>query len=151
MAKGDIMKPRVRLKAAASRVMVMLLAAAMVLTMMPALERPVYADSALQVQTPVLVATGSALVGDYHSVNGVSREKSWTLDELKALEGVRDEMYSAKQQQSPYTKSYNLVDGVKVSSLIGDLTAFTDVTFLGSDGYPVTFKSNAGSYDYEYP
>ena len=145
------MKPRVRLKAAASRVMVMLLAAAMVLTMMPALERPVYADSALQVQTPVLVATGSDLVGDYHSVNGVSREKSWTLDELKALEGVRDEMYSAKQQQSPYTKSYNLVDGVKVSSLIGDLTAFTDVTFLGSDGYPVTFKSNAGSYDYEYP
>ena len=136
-----------------SKALVFVLSVALVFTMMPLGNRAMAyaADSDLTVQTPVLVATGTDLVGDYKTVDGVSKEKSWTLDELKGLEGVRGEMYSAKQQKDPWTKSYNIVDGVKVSSLIGDLSQFTDVAFTASDGYAVTFKTNAEEYNYENP
>jgi len=136
-----------------ARALVFVLSVALVFTMMPLGNRSITyaAGDGLTVQTPVLVATGTDLVGDYNSAASVSKEKSWTLDELKGLDGVRGEMYSAKQQKDPYTKSYNIVDGVLASSLIGDLTQFTDVSFVASDGYAVTFKSNAESYDYENP
>ena len=95
---------------------VSVLSLVMLLTMMPAMAAPVYAEgSVLQTQTPVLVATGTELTGSYDSSDLVSAERSWTLDELKSLEGVEGQMYSAKQQKDPYTKSYNIVDGVKVS------------------------------------
>ena len=136
-----------------ARALVFVLSVALVFTMMPLGNRSItYAEGdGLTVQTPVLVATGTDLVGDYSSVESVSKEKSWTLDELKGLEGVRGEMYSGKKQKTPFTKTYNIVDGVKVSSLIGDLSQYTDVAFLASDGYAVSFKSNAEEYDYENP
>ena len=131
---------------------VSVLSLAMLLTMMPVMAAPVYAeDSVLQTQTPVLVATGTELTGSYDSSDLVSAEKSWTLDELKALDGVEGQMYSAKQQKEPYTKSYNIVDGVKVSSLLGDLSRYSVVKFFASDGYSVSFRNNADSYDYENP
>ena len=136
-----------------ARALVFVLSVALVFTMMPLGNRSItYAEEGgLTVQTPVLVATGTDLVGDYNSVESVSKEKSWTLDELKGLEGVRGEMYSGKKQQDPWTKTYNIVDGVKVSSLIGDLSQYTDVAFVAADNRAVTFKSNAEEYDYENP
>ena len=136
-----------------ARALVFVLSVALVFTMMPLGNRSIShaTESGLTVQTPVLVATGTDLVGNYKSVEGVSKEKSWTLDELKDLDGVRGEMYSGKKQKTPFTKTYNIVDGVKASSLIGDLSQYTDVAFLASDGYAVSFKSNAETYDYENP
>ena len=127
-----------------ARALVFVLSVALVFTMMPLGNRSIaYAEGdGLTVQTPVLVATGTDLVGDYQSAAGVSKEKSWTLDELKGLEGVRGEMYSAKQN-APYTKTYSIVDGVKVSSLIGDLSQYENVAFIASDNRAVTFNREA--------
>ena len=131
----------------ASRLLVAILAVALVFTMMPLGSRSLSyaADGGLTVQTPAMVVTGQGMLGgaDY-SKDNVSLERSYSLDELKAMQDVTGEMYSSKKTQDPFTKSYFIADGVKVSDLIGEKIAGTDlISFFASDGYDCSFKNDA--------
>lgn len=130
-----------------------LLAVAMTFTMMPLSGGQSYAEtgSALVTQTPALAVTGKGLIGDggVYSSSNVSNERSYTLDELKALgEGyvVLGQKYSA-MKNSPFTKNYYLVDGVRVDALLGKTEGeITDDVYVeASDGYKVEFLQN-GTY-----
>lgn len=134
------------LRAITSRLIVMVLALAMTLTMIPMLGSPVYADSGLQTQTPVLVVTGSGLIGNdgVYGSDNVSLEKSYTLDELKGLgEGyvVLSQKYSAMKSKDPFAKNYFLVDGVKVAALLGkeESEITDDISVYATDNYAVQF------------
>ncbi|MBQ3369440.1 MAG: hypothetical protein IJG48_00320 [Mogibacterium sp.] len=142
------MKAGGRLNKAASKVLIALLAVTMVFTMMPLAGSPVYAEggSALSIQTPALVVTGQGLIGDggVYSASNVSKEKSYTVDELKSLgEGyvVYGQKYSAKKSKTPYSKNYFLVDGVRVDALLGKTEAeiTDDVRVIATKGYASEF------------
>jgi len=147
------MKAGGRLRKAAAKVLVALLAVTMVFTMMPLAGSQAYAESGsvLSTQTPALVVTGKGLIGNegVYSSSNVSSEVSYTLNELKALgEGyvVNGQKYSA-MKNAPFTKNYYLVDGVRVDALLGksesEITG--DVYVEATDGYKVQFLQN-GSY-----
>ena len=122
-----------------SRALVALLSVALVFTMMPLSGGSAYkahAASAMEVKDAAVVVTGQGLLGGAeYTADNVGLEKSYSLDELKSMDGVKGEMYSAKKQKSPFTKSYFIADGVNVSSLL-DAGAYSDeITFYASDGY----------------
>ena len=75
----------------ASRLLVAILAVALVFTMMPLGSRSLSyaADGGLTVQTPAMVVTGQGMLGgaDY-SKDNVSLERSYSLDELKDISSV---------------------------------------------------------------
>lgn len=128
----------------AVRLLIALLAVAMVFTMMPLTMGQSHAATGMETKTPALVVTGSGLVGEAYTEESVQKEKAYTLDELKALEGVQSQMYSAMKAKDPYTKSYFIADGVKVSSLIGDPDSIKEkVTFIAEDGYVCSFLNGA--------
>ena len=131
----------------------LLLSFAMVLTMMPMLAMPVFAAEGDTYATskPALVVTGKGLIGDdgVYSTSNVSLEKSYTLDELKNFgDGVvAGQKYSAMKSKTPFSKNYYLVDGVKVSALLGKQEAdiSNDVFVEATDGYAVQFLQS-GTY-----
>ena len=98
----------------------------------------------MQVQEPAVVLTGQGLIGGAeYSEDTIGKERSWSLEELQTMDGVKGQLYSAKKQKAPYTKSYFLADGVKISSLL-DPEAYTDeITFLAADGYSCSFQKGA--------
>ena len=91
-----------------SRVLVAMLAIALVFTMMPLNSGSMsYAEGeGLEVQTPVLVVTGQGQIGgaEYSSLN-VSAERSYSLDELKAISDVTGQLYSIRRSQDPFSSS----------------------------------------------
>ncbi|MBQ9014662.1 MAG: hypothetical protein IJ109_00950 [Firmicutes bacterium] len=131
----------------ASRLLVAILAVALVFTMMPLGSRSITyaAEGGFTVQTPALVITGQGMLGgEAYSAANVSQERSYSLDELKAMQDVTGEMYSSKKTQEPYTKSYFIADGVSLSALLGDVVSGTEpITALASDGYECSFKNDA--------
>lgn len=134
-------------KTAASRLLVAVLAVALVFTMMPLSGGGVAraAENSLTVQTPAVVVTGQGLLGgaDYTADN-VSLEKSYSLEELKAMQDVTGQLYSGVKRQKPYSKMYVLADGVKVSTLLGNPQAITDpVSIVAPSGYTTSFDETA--------
>ena len=132
----------------ALKIAVMLLSIAMLFTMMPTLGGSfAYAGNQdLEIETPALVVTGQGVIGNdgVYSSNNVSKEKSYTLDELKALDGVTGQMYSARKSKDPYTRSYSMVDGVKISSLLDNLSTYEGlIRVVANDGYAAVFEKNA--------
>lgn len=130
------------------RTLAWLLSVALVFTMMPLAAggtEPAHSASKLTLQEPALVVTGQGLIGgNAYNEKNVGLERSWSLEELKKLECVRGELYSARKQQPPFTRSYFLADGVKVSSLLGDADAYADeITFQATDGYRCSFLKGA--------
>lgn len=129
-----------------ARILIALLAVALVFTMMPLSKGVSYAATGgLTTQTPEVVVTGQGLIGGAeYTADTVKKEKSFTMDELKKMDGVTGEMYSAKKSKEPFTKSYFIVDGVKVSSLIENLASISDtIAFIADDGYTCSFKKGA--------
>lgn len=115
-----------RWKVIVSRLLVSVLAVAMVITMMPAAPGGyAYAESgSLVTRTPELVVTGSNIIGgDAYTADNVGLERSYTRDELKALDGGTDVQYSSVKNQEPYTKLLYRASGVYLSSLLAG-TAF---------------------------
>ena len=136
-----------RWKVIASRLLVTVLAVTMVFTMMPSAGGGyTYAASeSLQTMTPEVLVSGSAVIGgsDYTAEN-VGLERSYTRDELKALEGGTDIQYSAVKYQFPYTPVLYRATGVYLRSLL-EGTAFdadNDVLKVidnASDPWIITF------------
>lgn len=129
-----------RIKTILSKALVAVLSAAMLLTAIPPVEG--YASgSSLSVQKPVLLVTGTGLIGRSGKYNkdNVSLEKSYTMDDFRDLGAdalVSGAVYSAKKAQDPYTKNYFIADGVRVSALLGksdDSRIEDDVTFISDD------------------
>lgn len=109
-----------------SRLLVAVLAVAMLITMMPAVPGSyAYAESgSLDIKTPEVVVTGSNIIGGTaYTKDNVGLERSYTRDELKALEGGTDVQYSSVKNQSPFTKLLYRASGVYLSSLLAG-TAF---------------------------
>ncbi len=132
----------------AARALVAVLSVALVFTMMPLTGGSAVhaAGEGFETSSPAVVVTGQGLTGAAYSQDTVSKEVSYSLEELKAMDGVTGEMYSSRKQQEPYTRSYFIADGVKVSSLLGDAAAGTDeISFIASDGYRCSFQSG-GDY-----
>ena len=130
----------------AVRALVALLSVALVFTMMPLTGGAAShaAEGGLQTQTPAVVVSGQGLTGAAYTKDTVKNEVSYTLDELKAMDGVTGEMYSSRKQQEPFARSYFIADGVKVSALLGDAVSGTEeIAFLASDGYRCSFKKGA--------
>ena len=128
-------------------VLAAILSVALIFTMMPLSGRSIShaaSGSTMQVQEPAVVVTGQGLIGGAeYSEDTIGKERSWSLAELQAMDGVKGQLYSAKKQKAPYTKSYFLADGVKISSLL-DPEAYTDeITFLAADGYSCSFQKGA--------
>lgn len=143
------MKARTYSNSLATRIAVILLSAAMVFTMMPTLGGSYsYGADSLAIKTPAVVVTGQGLLTEgKYSTENVSNEKSYTLDELKALDGVKGEIYSAKKSQEPYTKLYSIVDGVKLTSLVPNLARVKGkISVVASDGYAAVFDNDV-AYD----
>ena len=91
----------------------------------------------LVVETPVLLVTGQALPGGARgAAENVSGEKSYTLDELRALEGLTFErLYSA--MNSAQVKMMYRSQGVDLADLLA-LSGYAEngeVTALAPDGY----------------
>lgn len=126
------------------------LAIAMVFTMMP-LNANTYsyaAENEMTLQTPELVVTGSAVIGNggVYSADNVGLEKSYTRDQLKQMvdsgAGGADVLYSAQKTKEPYTKLLYRATGVWVTSLLEGTAydASTDVLqLIASDGYVTSF------------
>ena len=146
------MKARAYSNGLARKIAVILLSCAMLFTMMPTLGPSYAAEAGLKTVHPALVVTGSELIGsDTYSSDNVSLERTYTLEELKALSGatVSKQKYSAKKSQPPYARNYNLVDGVKIAALLGktdDSKLTEDVKVFASDGYGIKFLKN-GTYE----
>ena len=129
----------------AVRALVALLSVALVFTMMPLTGGAAShaAEGGLQTQTPAVVVSGQGLTGAAYTKDTVKKEVSYTLDELKAMDGVTGEMYSSRKQLEPFARSYFIADGVKVSALLGDAVSGTEeIAFLASDGYICSFKKS---------
>lgn len=146
-------------KTAAARLLVAILAVALVFTMMPLGSRNIsYAASGgFDVQgSPAVVVTGTGLIGGAYSADTVSKEKSYSLDELKAMEGALSGVkYSARKSKSNGNMhmAYALADGIPVDALLqGSQMSVSDITdpitILASDNYGSTFVKGQ-TYDVE--
>ena len=122
----------------------------LVVTMCPSLAgvNNVYADTnALTIEKPEVLVTGTGVVGDASYTEGnVGLEKAYTRDEMKAMDGGVNVVYSSIKSQEPYTKEQNTASGVYLSSLLKG-TAFDaakdKLTLMADDGYAVSFDPNA--------
>lgn len=132
----------------AARALVIMLSVALVFTMMPLSGgMQAHATDELTIKSPALVVTGKGLIGNsgVYDAGNVSMEKSYTMDELKSFtesQGkVTKQKYSAMKSQSPFAKNYYLVDGVKVSSLLGkeESEITDDVRVIATDNYASQF------------
>ncbi|MBQ3292269.1 MAG: hypothetical protein IJH43_07830 [Mogibacterium sp.] len=146
------MQAGLKWKTAASRLLVALIAVAMIFTMTPTLGMTAYAEDGAgsETQTPVLVVTGQGVLGNggVYSAENVSRERSYTLDELKEFGDdyvVYSQKYSAKKSKDPFAENYFLVDGVKLAALLGkeESAVDDDVFVYATDGYYVQFLHDA--------
>lgn len=99
--------------------------------------------SKLTTEEPVILVTGSAVIGaDAYSEANAGYEKAYTLDELKAMPGGTDVLYSSIKSQYPYTKLLSRATGVYVSSLLSGTKVDTTkdkVAFVANDDYEVSF------------
>ncbi len=143
------MQTATRRKPIVLRLLAVVMAIAVTFTMMP-LDKSIraYAGEGLETQTPALLVTGQGLLSDgKYSADNVSKEKSYTLNELKNLgdgKTVTGQMYSARGSQDPFTRSYVIVDGVKISALVDNLSNVKDaVHIIAKDGYDVSFVDGA--------
>lgn len=134
------------------RGMALALILTLIVTMCPSLagSTNAYAEtSKLTTEEPALLVTGSAVIGaDAYSESNVGFEKAYTLDELKAMPGAENVLYSSIKSQEPYTKQLSRATGVYVSSiLVGTKVDVTKdkVAFVANDGYEVSFDP-AASY-----
>lgn len=127
-----------------------MLSLAVAFSMMPAAGGFVFAadGAAFETKTPALVVTGKGVIGNSgYSSESVSKEKSYTMDELKSFSDgiVENQMYSAKKASDPYARNYYKVSGVKLKALLGvadsdDIAA--DVRVIASDDYEINFVQN---------
>ena len=90
-----------------SKILMAMLSVALVFTMMPLTGGAAShaAEGGLQTQTPAVVVSGQGLTGAAYTKDTVKKEVSYTLDELKAMDGVTGEMYSSRKQQEPFARS----------------------------------------------
>ncbi|MBQ6496333.1 MAG: hypothetical protein IJI74_04090 [Firmicutes bacterium] len=139
---------RTTIKKNLSRFLVALLSVALVFTMMPLNGMGVsYAEpeDSLSIQTPALVVTGTGVLGgSAYSASNVSKECSYSLDELKTVAG--EYVYSSKKQKPPFTKSQHRVKGIELGALVSDLTTTDErVCIVATDGYTAAFQKG-GTY-----
>lgn len=136
-------------KTAAARLLVAVLAVALVFTMMPLTGGGFVraAENDLQTQTPVLAVTGQGLIGGTaYTADNVSLEKSYSMEELKGKQDVSGQLYSGRKSKSPFGRLYILANGVSIPSLIGNPASLQDtVSIVSPQGYASTF-SDAGTY-----
>lgn len=104
------------------------------------------AGDSLKTETPAVVVTGTAIIGgSKYTADNVSLERSYTLEELKAMK-TQTTAYSAINTYE--TKKFYLAEGVPVSALLTG-TAFNasndKLTVLSPDGFTVSFDP-AASY-----
>lgn len=136
---------------AASRLLVFILAVALVFTMMPLGSRSFsHAASGGFVAEgiPVLAVSGQGLLGgNGYTADTVSAERSYTLDELKQMNGVTGQMYSARKSDNSATNNrvYTCADGVDVNGLLAasgvDVNEISlPIAILASDDYACTFQ-----------
>ena len=122
----------------------------LVVTMCPSLAgtNNVYADTnTLTTEQPEIIVTGTGVIGgSAYTADNVGLEKAYTRDELKAMTGGENVLYSSIKSQEPYTKQLTRATGVYVSSLLAGTAADADtdtVSFLANDGYAVKFDPDA--------
>ena len=128
-----------------SRLMAILLTVALLFALLPSLMIPAkaaYGD--MTTETPALLVTGSAVIGGgSYSETNVGNEKSYTLEELKALTTVTKQ-YSAINTYE--TKKFYLAKGVQITDLLAG-TAFNGnsdkLTLYAADGYNCSFDQYA--------
>ena len=130
--------------AAARCALCVCLAFAMVFGLLGVLAPTASAAGSLTVEKPAVVVTGTAVIGGQNfTADNVSRERSYTLDELKAMGGVTN-AYSAINTFE--TRKLYLATGVPLADLLAD-TAFeasTDkLTAKAGDGFVVSFDPAA--------
>ena len=94
----------------------------------------------LETEQPILVITGAGLPGGAReSVESVSNEKAYTLDELRAMEDLTVErLYSSVNRYG--TQQIYRAQGIDMAGLLG-LSGYTEkgrVTSVANDGYKST-------------
>ena len=104
----------------------------------------------LETEQPVLVLTGQGLPGGVRgSADSVSNEKAYTMDELRALEGVAVErLYSSIN--SFQTKMFFRGQGIDLEDFLA-LSGYTGkgrITTVASDGYSSTYNLDDDRYFY---
>ncbi len=104
-------------------------------------------SSALTIEQPEILVTGTGVIGgDAYTKSNVGYEKAYTRDELKAMKGGKDVVYSSIKSQDPWLKEQNTATGVYVSSLLED-TAFDasedKLTIIATDDYSISFDPDA--------
>lgn len=91
---------------------------------------------------PVLVVSGTGIISDAYTADNISNERSYTLDELKALEEIT-QLYSTINTTP--TKSIYLGKGISIdkllqeSSVVGEYYGTHEIDVVASDGYTVKF------------
>ena len=99
----------------------LLLSLALLVTMAPVapgMSLSANATGSLTIEKPILVVTGSGVLGgDTYSEENVGYEKSYTLEELKALETVT-QLYSTINTNP--TKSIYLGKGITIETLLAE-------------------------------
>jgi len=141
------MKKTVKLRplaGAARGALCVCLALTMVLGLLGGLLPTARAAGSLTVEKPAVVVTGTSVIGGQsYTADNVSFERSYTLEELKALGSVTN-AYSAINTFE--TRKLYLATGVPLSALLAD-TAFDasigKLTAKASDGFVVSFDPNA--------
>jgi hypothetical protein len=127
------------------RGLAVMLMTAMLLGMCPALScfNAAFAADELSGNTvqPVVVVSGTGIIEDAYTEQNVVYEKSYTLDELKALEEIT-QLYSAINTNP--TKSIYLGKGISIEKLLqeSNITVAEEVyaiDVVASDGYTVRF------------
>ena len=143
-----------RVKKAFLRCLAVFLAVAVSVTMTPLKGNSVYGEteavSSLTTESPEILVSGTAVIGsEIYSTDNVGLEKAYTRQQLKAMDGGENILYSQIKSKEPYTKQLTRATGVYVASLF-EGTAFDmsedKAAFIATDDWKVTFDP-AGQYN----
>lgn len=140
------------------RCLSVLLALTLAVTMSPALQLSAYAGtkaapaaSSLKTESPEILVSGQGVIGgDSYTKDNVGLEKAYTRQQLKAMEGVKDQPYSAVNSSG--TKKLYKATGVSLTALLKGTkfdTSRGEVSLIASDNYTTSMK--LGEKRYYYP
>ena len=127
------------------RISALIMVLVIVMALLPPLAAPAAAADSLVTETPMVVITGKSVIGNngVYTADNVSYERSYTLDEVKALGPVT---FSYSAINTFPTKNFYRATGVPLNALL-DNTAFDAssdrLTVLASDGYSISFDPGA--------
>jgi hypothetical protein len=107
-------------------------------------------DDMANVETPVVVVTGSAVVGNdgVYSADNVGYEKAYTLEEIKEMGG---ETYQYSALNSYGTRKFYLATGTEITNLLEDtlFNAVSDkLTMYSADGFNSSFDPSLTKPNY---